>query len=84
MEPLPFAPQGVPRLRNRWFYNSYDLNLVNHRGGRLNLIDHAHLSGLRQGADQLALFLNVPFWDGVYDHGETMSDLKMKVLRSIV
>ena len=78
-----FAPQGVSRLRNPWFYNSYELNLVNHRGGLLNLIDHAHLSGLRQDADQLAWFLNVPFWEGVYGQGETMTDLKMEVLRNM-
>tara|TARA_B100000085_G_scaffold261892_1_gene266618 strand:+ start:22 stop:735 length:714 start_codon:yes stop_codon:yes gene_type:complete len=78
-----FAPQGVPQLRHRWFYNSYELNLVNHRGGRLNLIDHADLSGLRRDADQLAWFLNVPFWDGVDEQGATMTDLKMDVLRNI-
>ena len=79
-----FAPQGVPHLRHRWFYNSYELNLVNHRGGRLNLIDHADLAGLRRDADQLAWFLNVPFWDGVYEQGETMTDLKMEVLRNFL
>ena len=73
----------MPQLRHRWFYNSYELNLVNHRGGRLNLIDHADLSGLRRDADQLAWFLNVPFWDGVDEQGATMTDLKMDVLRNI-
>lgn len=77
-----FAPQGVPHLRHRWFYNSYELNLVNHHGGRLNLIDHADLAGLRHDADQLAWFLNVPFWDGVDEQGVTITDLKMRVLQN--
>ena len=79
-----FASQGVSNLRHRWFYNSYELNLVNHRGGRLNLIDHADLAGLRRDADQLAWFLNVPFWDGVDEQGATLTDLKMNVLRNIL
>ena len=78
-----FAPQGVAHLQHRRFYRSYELNLVNHHGGRLNLIDHADLSGLRRDADQLAWFLNVPFWDGVEDQSGTMTELKMEVLRNI-
>ena len=78
-----FAPQGLSYLRDRWFYTSYELNLVNHRGGRLNLIDHADLVGLRRDADQLASFLNVPFWDGVHRDGDSMTDLKMEVLRHL-
>ena len=78
-----FAPQGVAHLRHRWFYNSYELNLVNHHGGRLNLIDHADLPGLRRDADQLAWFLNVPFWDGVENQNATTTELKMEVLRNI-
>lgn len=78
-----FAPQGVAHLRHRWFYSSYELNLVNHHGGRLNLIDHADLPGLRRDADQLACFLNVPLWDGVEDQSATMTELKMEILRNI-
>ena len=79
-----FAPQGLPQLRHRQFFKSYELNLVNHRGRRLNLIDHADLVGLRRDADQLAWFLNVPFWDGVFEQGESLADLKMEVLRNIL
>ena len=79
-----FAPQGLPQLRHRQFFNSYELNLVNHRGRRLNLIDHADLAGLRRDACQLAWFLGVPFWDGVFEEGETVTDLKMEVLRNVL
>ena len=77
-----FAPQGLSHLRHRYFYKSYELNLVNRRGGRLNLIDHADLAGLRRDADQLAWFLDVPFWDGVHNQGMSMTDLKMEVWRN--
>lgn len=76
-----FAPQGLSHLRHRWFYTSDELKLVNHRGGRLNLIDHADLEALRRDGEQLAQFLDVPFWDGVHQHGDPMTDLKMEVLR---
>ena len=76
-----FAPQGLSHLLNRWFYTSYELNLVNHRGGRLNLSDHADLAALRRDGEQLAQFLDVPFWDGVHQDGDSMTDLKMEVLR---
>ena len=78
-----FNPQGLAHLRHRRFYSSYELNLVNHHGGRLNLIDHADLPGLRRDAEQLAWFLNVPFWDGVEDQSTTTTELKMEVLRNI-
>ena len=77
-----FAPQGLSHLRHRYFYKSYELNLVNPRGGRLNLIDHADLAGLRRDADQLAWFLDVPLWDGVNNQGMSMTDLKMEVWRN--
>jgi hypothetical protein len=76
-----FAPQGLSHLRNSWFYTSYELNLVNHRGGRLNLIDHADLAALRRDGERLAQFLDVPFWDGVHQNGDPMTDLKMEILR---
>ena len=64
------------------FFVSYELNLVNHRGGRLNLIDHAMLSWLRRDANSLASFLDVPLWDITQDSddGQTINDLKMQVL----
>ena len=79
-----FAPQDLPKLRHRQFFKSYELNLVNRRGGRLNLIDHADLAGLRHDAEQLAWFLNVPFWNGVNEQDETATDLKREVLQNIL
>ena len=75
-----FSPQG---LSNQSFYTSYELNLVNHRGGRLNLVDHADLTALRRDGERLAQFLDVPFWDGVHRNGDSMTDLKMEVLRHL-
>ena len=77
-----FAPQGLSHLRHQYFYKSYELNLVNRHGGRLNLIDHADLAGLRRDADQLAWFLDVPLWDGVHNQEMSMTDLKMEVWRN--
>ena len=76
-----FAPQGLSHLRHHWFYTSDELNLVNHRGGRLNLIEHADLAALRRDGEQLAQFPNVPFWDGVHQDGDPMIDLKIEVQR---
>ena len=75
-----FSLQG---LSNQSFFTSYELNLVNHRGGRLNLVDHADLTALRRDGERLAQFLEVPFWDGVHRDGDSMTDLKMKVLRRL-
>jgi len=44
-------------------YYSYELNLVTKNAGRINVVDHGSLSKLRQDAEQLAQFLNVPVWD---------------------
>jgi len=64
------------------FFMSYELNLVNHRGGRLNLVDHAMLRWLRQDAHRLAEFLDVPVWDLTLDSddGLTGNELKMQML----
>ena len=61
------------------------MNLVNHRGGRLNLIDHVMLDWLRRDAHRLAKFLDVPVWDitGDSDDAQTMNELKMQVLDNI-
>lgn len=75
-----FALQGLSHLRHRWFCTSDELNLVNHHGGRLNLIDHADLAALRLYGEGLAQFLDIPFWDGVHQDSDSMTDLKMEVL----
>ena len=78
-----FAHQGVAHLRQRWFYSSYELNLVNHHGGRLNFIDHADLSRLRRDADRMAWFLNICFWDGVEDQSISMTEMRTEGMRRI-
>jgi hypothetical protein len=66
------------------FYMSYELNLVNHRGDRLNIIDHGILYWIRQDAQNLAQFLNVPLWDATPDSEANMTELKMAVMRQIL
>ena len=66
------------------FFMSYELNLVNHRGGRLNVIDHSFLHWIRRDAQNLAQFLNVPFWDATQDSKENMTALKMEVMRRVL
>ena len=46
-------------------YHSYELNLVRKDGKRINLVDHGKYDILRQDANNLAEFLNVPLWDAV-------------------
>lgn len=67
------------------YFISYELNLVNHRGGRLNLDDQAMLRWLRQDVHRLAEFLDVPIWDLTLDldDGLTGNELKMQVLNHL-
>jgi len=46
-------------------YPSYELNLVLKDLRRINVMDHSKLNKLREDADTLAAFLNVPIWDVV-------------------
>ena len=66
------------------FFMSYELNLVNHRGGRLNVIDHGFLNWIRRDAQNLAQFLDVPCWDATPDSEANMTDLKMDVMRHVL
>ena len=61
------------------------MNLVNHRGGRLNLSDHAMLNALRRDAHRLAQFLDVPVWDITWDSDnvQTMNEIKKQVLDTV-
>lgn len=63
------------------FSISYELNLVNSRGGRLNLIDHRFLVWIRRDAQRLADFLDVPLWDATHDSEAQMTELKMEIMR---
>ena len=66
------------------FFISYELNLVNHRGGRLNIIDHRFLNWIRRDAQHLAEFLDVPLWDATPDSEANMTELKMEVMRQFL
>ena len=59
---------------------SYELNLVNHRGGRLNIIDHGFLNWIRKDAKNLASFLDVPLWDATPDSEVNMAELKREAM----
>ena len=48
--------------RSPSFY-SYELNLVLNSGKRVHVIDHGKLKKIREDANHLAQFLNVPLWD---------------------
>ncbi|MEM7548447.1 MAG: hypothetical protein AAF363_02150 [Bacteroidota bacterium] len=50
---------------NNGSYRSYEVNLVSSKGERVNVIDHGKLSTIREDADTLSKFLNVPVWDGI-------------------
>ena len=44
-------------------YYSYELNLILNDGTRINVVEHGNLKKLRDDAEELAKFLNVPLWD---------------------
>lgn len=46
-------------------YYSYELNLVLKDLQRVNVMDHGKLTKLREDAETIARFLNVPVWDAV-------------------
>lgn len=48
---------------NKSAYYSYEMNLVLNDGKRLNVVDHGNQAKLREDAQTLAAFLNVPVWD---------------------
>lgn len=48
---------------NKSAYYSYEMNLVLKDGKRLNVVDHGNQAKLREDAQTLATFLNVPVWD---------------------
>ncbi|MEM7415849.1 MAG: hypothetical protein AAF389_10165 [Gemmatimonadota bacterium] len=44
-------------------YYSYELNLVLRDGRRMNVVDHGNHVSIREQADTLSAFLEVPVWD---------------------
>lgn len=58
------AVQVIPeRLRHKESLVSYEVNLVMADGSRLNLVDHSSQSVIREDAQTLGAFLDVPVWD---------------------
>lgn len=53
------------RCSGKSSYYSYEMNLVLHDGRRYNVIDHGNLIKIREDAQALATFLNVPVWDAL-------------------
>ena len=46
-------------------YRSYELNLVLKNGRRINVVDHGDQNKLREDAETLSAFLEVPTWDAI-------------------
>ncbi len=46
-------------------YLSYELNLVLDDGSRINVVDHGNLKLIRNDAEKLSEFLDVPIWDAI-------------------
>lgn len=58
------AVQVIPeRLRNTESKFSYEVNLVLADSNRINLVDHSRRSVIREDAQTLGRFLDVPVWD---------------------
>lgn len=58
------AVQVLPeRLRNTEATSSYEINLVLADSSRVNLVDHSSKSVIREDAQTLGKFLDVPVWD---------------------
>jgi len=58
------AIQVIPeRLRHKESAVSYEINLVEADGNRLNLVDHSNQAVIREDARALGAFLDVPVWD---------------------
>lgn len=50
------------------YFYSYEMNLVLQDGQRFNVVDHGHLTRIRNDADSLSRFLDVPVWDAIPDY----------------
>jgi hypothetical protein len=46
-------------------YYSYELNLVTHKGERINIMDHGNKPYLIEDAMELATYFNVPIWNKI-------------------
>jgi len=50
---------------NKSSYYSYELNLVLKNAKRINVIDHGNEVEMRNDANTLSAFINVPIWDAI-------------------
>ena len=50
---------------NKSSYTSYEFNLVLKDGKRINAVDHGNYKAVRQDAETIASFLDIPVWDVV-------------------
>ena len=54
-------------------YYSYEMNLVLNNGERFNVTDHGSFKAIRHDAEKLAHYLNIPVWDLIDHHVQTVS-----------
>ncbi len=59
---LQIIKEKVNRDNNNFY--SYELNLVCKNLSRVNITDHSRINTLREEAQMLSEFLDVPLWDG--------------------
>ena len=79
---IQLLPERMSSSNSRTpFSSSYELNIVNHRGRRLNLVDHCFLSWIRRDAQNLAIFLDVQLWDITPESELNITQLKNDVMR---
>ena len=52
--------------KNPSSYYSYEINIVLKDASRVNIIDHGNLNRIREDAQALSTFLDVPMWDTTY------------------
>jgi hypothetical protein len=48
---------------NKNSYTSYEFNLILKDGKRINAVDHGNYEAVKQDAETIASFLNIPLWD---------------------
>ncbi len=60
---IQLLTKNVSVGKNRYAFESVELNLVSHDGSRFNLVDHGGKS-MVEDAECLADFLGVPVWEG--------------------
>ncbi len=83
---LQLIPEWVRGSENSYY--SYELNLVLNDCRRLNVVDHGGRRCIREDAEFLAQFLDVPVWDAI-DYAmpqqtASMDDMKVDLLSKML